>query len=72
MFGEECVDFSEGKDISVTVDGKTVHICLETRVRIITEQNIRGEGLLFLIFLSSSSPLISRCATRMTARRMTH
>lgn len=33
MFGEECVDFSDGKNISVTVDGKTVHICLETRVR---------------------------------------
>ncbi|XP_068582549.1 cleavage and polyadenylation specificity factor subunit 3 [Cebidichthys violaceus] len=31
MFGEECVDFSDDKNISVTVDGKTVHICLETR-----------------------------------------
>lgn len=33
MFGEECVDFSDEKNISVTVDGKTIHICLETRVR---------------------------------------
>lgn len=33
MFGEESVDFSVGKNISVTVDGKTIHICLETRVR---------------------------------------
>uniref|UniRef100_A0A3Q0T6Z3 Cleavage and polyadenylation specific factor 3 n=1 Tax=Amphilophus citrinellus TaxID=61819 RepID=A0A3Q0T6Z3_AMPCI len=31
MFGEECVHFSDGKIISVTVDGKTVHICLKTR-----------------------------------------
>ncbi|CAG5866479.1 unnamed protein product [Menidia menidia] len=31
MFGVECVDFSDSKTISVTVDGKTVHICLETR-----------------------------------------
>ncbi|XP_042356436.1 LOW QUALITY PROTEIN: cleavage and polyadenylation specificity factor subunit 3-like [Plectropomus leopardus] len=31
MFGEECVDFSDSKNISVTVDGKTVLICLETR-----------------------------------------
>uniref|UniRef100_A0A7N6A6M9 Cleavage and polyadenylation specificity factor subunit 3 n=1 Tax=Anabas testudineus TaxID=64144 RepID=A0A7N6A6M9_ANATE len=31
MFGEECVDFSDGKNISVTVDRKTVHICCETR-----------------------------------------
>uniref|UniRef100_A0A7N9B1V0 Cleavage and polyadenylation specificity factor subunit 3 n=1 Tax=Mastacembelus armatus TaxID=205130 RepID=A0A7N9B1V0_9TELE len=33
MFGEECVDFSDSKNISVTVDRKTVHICSETRVR---------------------------------------
>uniref|UniRef100_A0A7N8X211 Cleavage and polyadenylation specific factor 3 n=1 Tax=Mastacembelus armatus TaxID=205130 RepID=A0A7N8X211_9TELE len=31
MFGEECVDFSDSKNISVTVDRKTVHICSETR-----------------------------------------
>lgn len=35
MFGEECVDFSDGKNISLTVDGKTVNICLETRVRLL-------------------------------------
>lgn len=31
MFGEECMDFRDGKNIAVTVDGKTVQICLETR-----------------------------------------
>ncbi|MED6256077.1 Cleavage and polyadenylation specificity factor subunit 3 [Ataeniobius toweri] len=31
MFGEECVDFSDGKIISVTVDGQVIHISLETR-----------------------------------------
>ncbi|XP_027855711.1 cleavage and polyadenylation specificity factor subunit 3 [Xiphophorus couchianus] len=31
MFGEDCVDFSDGKVISVMVDGQTVHISLETR-----------------------------------------
>ncbi|XP_017158525.1 cleavage and polyadenylation specificity factor subunit 3 isoform X1 [Poecilia reticulata] len=31
MFGDDCVDFSDGKVISVTVDGQTVHISLETR-----------------------------------------
>ena len=38
MFGEECVDFSGGKNISLTVDGKAMHVCLETRVRCRTEQ----------------------------------
>lgn len=33
MFGEDSVDFSDEKNISVTIDGKTIHICLETRVR---------------------------------------
>uniref|UniRef100_A0A672IBD3 Cleavage and polyadenylation specific factor 3 n=1 Tax=Salarias fasciatus TaxID=181472 RepID=A0A672IBD3_SALFA len=33
MFGVECVDFSDGKSISVTVDGRSVHVSLETRVR---------------------------------------
>lgn len=32
MFGEDCVDFVDRKNISLTVDGKTVLICLETRV----------------------------------------
>ncbi|KAG5846794.1 cleavage and polyadenylation specificity factor subunit 3 [Anguilla anguilla] len=31
MFGEDCVDFKDEKNISVTVDGKTAYICLETR-----------------------------------------
>lgn len=33
MFGEESVDFSDEKNIAVTVDGKTILVCLETRVR---------------------------------------
>lgn len=32
MFGVESVDFSDDKNISVTVDEKTVLISLETRV----------------------------------------
>ncbi|XP_077394653.1 cleavage and polyadenylation specificity factor subunit 3 isoform X1 [Festucalex cinctus] len=31
MFGQDYVDISDGQNISVTVDGKTVNICLETR-----------------------------------------
>ncbi|MED6281135.1 Cleavage and polyadenylation specificity factor subunit 3, partial [Characodon lateralis] len=31
MFGDECVDFSDGKIISVTVDGQVIHISLETQ-----------------------------------------
>lgn len=33
MFGEECVDFTDDKNVSVTVDGRTIHIRLDTRVR---------------------------------------
>ena len=33
MFGEDCVDFKDPKNLSVTVDGKTAYISLETRVR---------------------------------------
>lgn len=32
MFGEECVDFTDDKNVSVAVDGKTIHISLDTRV----------------------------------------
>ncbi|XP_012679369.1 cleavage and polyadenylation specificity factor subunit 3 [Clupea harengus] len=31
MFGEDCVDFKDPKNLSVTVDGKTAYISLETR-----------------------------------------
>lgn len=58
MFGEECVDFGDGKNISVTVDGKTVHICLETRVRSRTARCVWCAELLFLLFnLSNRLPL---------------
>ncbi len=51
------MDFSDGKNISVTVDGKTVHICLETRVRSRTEEKTCGVGLLFLLsFLTVPLP----------------
>lgn len=33
MFGEECVEFTEDKNVSVTVDGRTILISLVTRVR---------------------------------------
>lgn len=32
MFGEECVELTDGKDVSVTVDGRTILISLDTRV----------------------------------------
>uniref|UniRef100_H3C2X6 Cleavage and polyadenylation specificity factor subunit 3 n=1 Tax=Tetraodon nigroviridis TaxID=99883 RepID=H3C2X6_TETNG len=31
MFGEECVDFTDHKNVSVAVDGKTIHVSLDTR-----------------------------------------
>lgn len=34
MFGEDCVDFKDNKNLTVTVDGNTAFICPETRVRI--------------------------------------
>ncbi|KAM7375912.1 hypothetical protein PAMP_005673 [Pampus punctatissimus] len=41
MFGEEFVDFSDGKNICVTVDGKTVHICFETRSVCCEDESLR-------------------------------
>lgn len=32
MFGEECVSNTNDSTITVTVDGKTAVLCLETRV----------------------------------------
>lgn len=34
MFGDECVDFKDKNKLSVTVDGKTAYINLETRVSV--------------------------------------
>lgn len=34
MFGEECVDFKDKNNLSVTVDGKTAYINLETKVSV--------------------------------------
>lgn len=35
MFGEESVDFKDKSNLSVTVDGKTAYINLETRVSVV-------------------------------------
>lgn len=35
MFGQDHVDVNDRQNISVTVDGKTVNIFLETRVRLV-------------------------------------
>lgn len=53
MFGEGCVDFSDDKNISVTVDGKTILVCLETRVRSRTEQYMWCT-IVVVVFLSLS------------------
>ena len=75
MFGEECVDFSDGRNISVTVDGKTVLICLETRVRVSQPDTLRHRSCIWcsiVLNLSlNSSGLLRRCATRTSARRTT-
>lgn len=34
MFGEDSVDFKDKSNLSVTVDGKTTYINLETRVSV--------------------------------------
>ena len=52
MFGEDCVDFKDDKNVSVTVDGKTAYICLETRVsrrswRTCTPLSILHQDLIF-------------------------
>lgn len=38
MFGEDCVDFKDKSNLSVTVDGKTAYINLETRVSVMLER----------------------------------
>lgn len=56
MFGEECVDFSHDKNICVTVDGKMIHICLETRVRSTAEQHVWWQLLFFCFLIHSFWP----------------
>lgn len=71
MFGEESVDFSDEKNISVTVDGKTILVCLETRVR--REASYVVVELCFftfyVVFSSAHPPPISQSATRTNAQR---
>ncbi|KAG7224219.1 hypothetical protein INR49_019954 [Caranx melampygus] len=52
MFGEECVDFSDSKNISVTVDGKTVHICLETRSVCYEDESTEDDSLREMVELA--------------------
>ncbi|XP_041668739.1 cleavage and polyadenylation specificity factor subunit 3 isoform X2 [Cheilinus undulatus] len=52
MFGEECVDFSDGKNISLTVDGKSVIICLETRSVCYEDESTEDESLKEMVELA--------------------
>ncbi|MCI4389529.1 hypothetical protein PGIGA_G00099040 [Pangasianodon gigas] len=45
MFGEECVDFKDKNNLSVTVDGKTAYINLETRTVEYEEGSADDESL---------------------------
>ncbi|KAL3049251.1 hypothetical protein OYC64_008674 [Pagothenia borchgrevinki] len=52
MFGLDCVDLSDGKNVSLTVDGKTVHICLETRSVCYEDENTEDDSLREMVELS--------------------
>nr|XP_020496360.1 cleavage and polyadenylation specificity factor subunit 3 isoform X2 [Labrus bergylta] len=52
MFGEEFVDFSDGKNISLTVDGKTVLICLETRSVCYEDESTEDDSLREMVELA--------------------
>ncbi|KAK1894189.1 Cleavage and polyadenylation specificity factor subunit 3 [Dissostichus eleginoides] len=52
MFGLDCVDFSDGKNVSLTVDGKTVHICLETRSVCYEDESTEDDSLRGMVELS--------------------
>ncbi|XP_054597604.1 cleavage and polyadenylation specificity factor subunit 3 isoform X2 [Nothobranchius furzeri] len=52
MFGVECVDFSGGKNISVTVDEKTVHIAMETRSVFFEDENTEDDSLREMVELA--------------------
>ncbi|XP_049597434.1 cleavage and polyadenylation specificity factor subunit 3 isoform X2 [Syngnathus scovelli] len=49
MFGQDCVDISDGQNISVTVDGKTVNICLETRSVSYEDEDTEDDSLRELV-----------------------
>ncbi|XP_058881782.1 cleavage and polyadenylation specificity factor subunit 3 isoform X2 [Acipenser ruthenus] len=52
MFGEESVHFKDGKDLSVTVDGKTAYINLETRTVDYEEGSADDESLKEMVELA--------------------
>ncbi|XP_061651675.1 cleavage and polyadenylation specificity factor subunit 3 isoform X1 [Phyllopteryx taeniolatus] len=49
MFGQDYVDISDGQNISVTVDGKTVNICLETRSVSYEDESTEDDSLRELV-----------------------
>uniref|UniRef100_A0A8C9QZ16 Cleavage and polyadenylation specificity factor subunit 3 n=1 Tax=Scleropages formosus TaxID=113540 RepID=A0A8C9QZ16_SCLFO len=52
MFGEDCVDFKDLNNPSVTVDGKTAYICLETRTVDYEEGSADDESLKEMVELA--------------------
>uniref|UniRef100_W5KBE1 Cleavage and polyadenylation specificity factor subunit 3 n=1 Tax=Astyanax mexicanus TaxID=7994 RepID=W5KBE1_ASTMX len=52
MFGEECVDFKDKNTVTVTVDGKTANINLETRTVEYEEGSADDESLKEMVELS--------------------
>uniref|UniRef100_A0A8C5B5K1 Cleavage and polyadenylation specific factor 3 n=1 Tax=Gadus morhua TaxID=8049 RepID=A0A8C5B5K1_GADMO len=41
MFGEDCVEFRDSSSMAVTVDGKAVLICLETRAEAMEDESLK-------------------------------
>lgn len=75
MFGEEFVEFTDNKNISVTVDGKTILICMETRVRRRTAVNMMLEhflvcALILLNFLGQTVSYEDDCTEDDSLREM--
>ncbi|XP_061751852.1 cleavage and polyadenylation specificity factor subunit 3 [Nerophis ophidion] len=52
MFGQDYVDISDDKNFSVTVDGKTVLICLETRSVCYEDDSIEDDSLREMVELA--------------------
>uniref|UniRef100_A0A4W4F7V0 Cleavage and polyadenylation specific factor 3 n=1 Tax=Electrophorus electricus TaxID=8005 RepID=A0A4W4F7V0_ELEEL len=52
MFGEECVDFKDKSNLSITVDGKTAYINLETRTVQYEEGSADDESLREMVELA--------------------
>uniref|UniRef100_A0A8C7NST3 Cleavage and polyadenylation specific factor 3 n=1 Tax=Oncorhynchus mykiss TaxID=8022 RepID=A0A8C7NST3_ONCMY len=52
MFGEDCVDFKDNKNLTVTVDGNTAFICPETRTVQYEEGSAEDETLREMVELA--------------------